>query len=267
MAFYASSFQFDGIPSETFGLLISEVDGSAVDSTMGSSNMDILSQRIYRRATPYFFGATPSENLSFDISATSLGDEIDADSFQAIQRWLFSPRTYRKLLIFQEDMQSVYFNCIFNNPKIIRIGNKISGFTATVNCDSPFAWNFPKTTTYTYTSPTIDSSVVFYNSSDDKDAYLYPSMVITMNSFGGSVTITNSSDASRVFSITDLSAGEIITIDSSLQTLSSSTGLKRLSLFNKKFLRFVPGVNNLRLQGNFSSMAVTVKTVSKKIGG
>ena len=264
MAFYGSSFQFDNIPSETFGLLISEINGSPVDSTMGSTSMDILNKRLYRRATPYFFGSSPSENLSFEISANALDmEEIDAETFQLIQAWLFSPRTYKKLLILQPDMESVYFNCIFNNPKIIRVGNKIVGFTATVECDAPFAWNFPKTTTYTYTNPTVDNSVVFYNGSDDKGAYLYPSTVITMNSFGGSVTITNSSDANRVFSITGLSAGEVITIDSSLQTLSSSTGLKRLSLFNKHFLRFVPAVNNLRIQGNISSVAITVRTVAK----
>jgi phage-related protein len=249
MAFYASSFQFDGIASETHDLLISEIEGSAVDSTMGSSNMDILSQKIYRRSTPYFYGATPSENLSFEISANTLsGDEIDAEDFQIIQAWLFSPRTYRKLLIMQPDMESVYFN-------------------STVQCDSPFAWKYPKTTTYTYTVPTVDSSVVFNNTSDDRGAYLYPTNVITMNTFGGSVTITNSSDASRVMTITGLSGGEVITMNSSIQTLSSSLGFKRMSNFNKHFLRLVPGVNNLRLQGNFSSMSVTVQTVAKKIGG
>jgi phage-related protein len=268
MAFYASSFQFDGIASETHDLLISEIEGSAVDSTMGSSNMDILSQKIYRRSTPYFYGATPSENLSFEISANTLsGDEIDAEDFQIIQAWLFSPRTYRKLLIMQPDMESVYFNSIFNSPKILRVGNKIVGFTATVQCDSPFAWKYPKTTTYTYTVPTVDSSVVFNNTSDDRGAYLYPTNVITMNTFGGSVTITNSSDASRVMTITGLSGGEVITMNSSIQTLSSSLGFKRMSNFNKHFLRLVPGVNNLRLQGNFSSMSVTVQTVAKKIGG
>jgi phage-related protein len=268
MAFYASSFIYDGTPSDNFGLLISEIEGSAVDSTMGSSSMDILNQKIYRRSSPYQYGMTPSENLSFEISANTLtGDEIDAEDFQIIQAWLFSPRTYRKLLIMQPDMESVYFNCIFNNPKIMRVGNKIVGFTATVTCDAPYAFNFPKTTTYTYSVPIVDSSVVFYNSSDDKGAYLYPSTVITMNSTGGSVTVTNSSDASRVFTITGLSGGEVITIDSSTQILSSSLGLMRMGNFNKHFLRFVPGVNNLRLQGNFSSMAVTVQTVAKKIGG
>jgi phage-related protein len=263
MSFYASSFQFDGIPSEAHDLLISEIEGSAVDSTMGSSNMDILNKKIYRRASPYF-----SENLSFEISAnTQSGDEIDAEDFQIIQAWLFSPRTYRKLLIMQPDMQSVYFNCIFNDPKIVRVGNKIVGFTATVQCDSPFAWNFPKTTTYTYAVPTVDSTVVFYNNSDDKGAYLYPTTVITLNSYAGDVTITNLSDASRVLTLTGLSAGEVITMDSSTQILTSSLSLLRMSNFNKHFLRLVPGANSLRLQGKILTVALTTQTVSKKIGG
>lgn len=269
MTFYARSFSYDGVPSEQFDLLISEIDGSAVDSTMGSSSMDILNQKIFRRSTPYLYGMTPSQNLSFDISAnTQSGDEIDAQAFQLIQAWLFSSRTYKKLLIMQEDMMDgVYFNCIFNNPKINRVGNKIVGFTATVECNAPFALNFAKTTTYTYSVPTVDNSVIFYNSSDDKGAYLYPTCTITMNSFGGYITITNSSDANRVFSIITLSAGEVITIDSSNQTMSSSLGLKRMANFNKKFLRFIPGVNNIRIQGNIASLAITVQTIAKKLGG
>ncbi len=268
MGFYARSFQFDGIPSETYNLLISEIDGSAEDETMGSSTMEIKSQKIYKKPVPYFYGMTPAENLSFDISAFTPDEEIDALSFQLIQAWLFSSRTYKKLLIFQEDMMDgIYFNCIFNNPKIIRVGNKIVGFTATIECDAPYGWNFPKTTTYTYTTPTVDNGFVFNNTSNDKGVYLYPDTVITMNAFGGSVTITNASDSSRVFSFTGMSPNEVITVDNNLQTISSSTGLLRLSNFNKHFLRLIPGVNNLRIQGNVSSLAMTTQTVSKKLGG
>jgi phage-related protein len=108
---------------------------------------------------------------------------------------------------------------------------------------------------------------VFNNASDDKCNYLNPTLVITMNTFGGTFSITNNSDAGRISSFTGLSAGEIITVNSSLQTLSSSLGVKRLSNFNKKFFRLSPGVNNLVIQGNISSLAMTTQFVSRKIGG
>lgn len=267
MSFYGRSFIFDSIPSDYYGIYIGELDSNGINESMGSSNMDILSQKIYRRSTPYFLGATPSPVLSFQMSAFSEGTEIDAEFFNLIQKVYFSSRSYKKLQIVQDDMAGVYFNCMLTDPKITRIGNLLSGLSFTVTCDSPTAWNFPKTTTYTYFTSVVDNTIVFNNASDDIGTYIYPQNVITVNNFGGDVTITNLSDSNRVFSFTALSANEVITIDNGLQTISSSTGLKRLSNFNKKFLRLVPGVNNLRIQGSVASLTMTTRTVCKKIGG
>jgi len=266
MAFFGRSFIYGGIVSDYYGLSIGDINSSDINETMGSSGMEISDQKIYRRATPYFYGATPSPVLKFDMSAFSK-EEIDADFFRLIQKVFFSSKKYKKLQIVQEDMAEVYFDCILNDPKIIRVGNLLRGISFTVQCSSPFAWKFPKTTTYSYTQPTINETIVFNNSSDDNGSYLYPKNVITMNSFGGNISITNLSDNNRVFSFTGLSSGEIITIDNSLQIISSSTGLKRLGNFNKKFLRMIPGVNTLRIQGAIASLATTCQFVSRKIGG
>jgi phage-related protein len=80
------------------------------------------------------------------------------------------------------------------------------------------------------------------------------------------VSITNLDDSNRVFSFTGVSPNEVLTVNNSLQTISSSTGLIRLSYFNKHFLRLVPGVNRLRIQGNVGSVAMTTQFVAKKIG-
>jgi phage-related protein len=228
--------------------------------------MEIMSQKLFRRSTPYFFGSSPSPVLSFEMSAFS-EEEIDADLFQLIQKVFFSSRTYKRLQIDQYDLQNTYFSCILNNPKIVRVGNLLSGIKFDVNCNSPFAFKFPKTVVYNYTVPVVDNTITFNNDSDDTGGYLYPSTIQTCNSFGGDISITNLDDSNRVSLLTGLLPNEIITIDSSLQTISSSTGLKRLSLFNKKFLRLVPGLNRLRIQGATSQFSMTTQSVSKKIGG
>lgn len=268
MAFYGRSFMYDGVASETFNLYIMDIDSNAINQSMASSSMDIKEQKVFRRPTPYFLGATPSPKLQFEFSAYS-EDEIDADTFQLISKWLFSSRIYKKLQIDQEDIRNIYFNCIFVDPKIVRVGNIIKGFTATVVCDSPYAWLSPRTVTYTYTDPNInDSPINFYNASDDAGAYLYPdSLIITMNSFGGTCDIVNQSDTNRLFYLFNLSPNEVITMNCNLQTISSSTGLKRLGNFNKNYLRLVPGINRLFLSGNVASMSMTTKFVAKKIGG
>jgi phage-related protein len=266
MAFFGSYFIYDGIPSETYGLKIMDIDSQEVSKSMGSSSMEILEQKIFRRAQPYFYGATPAPKLDFAFSAFA-ENEMDAEMFQLVQKWLFSSRSYKKLQIDQADIRDIYFDCILTDPTIVRVGNLIQGFSCQVQCNSPFAWKFPSTINYTYTSSIVDDSVVYFNGSDDTGGYLYPHLVITMNNLGGDVSITNSSDSSRVFSFTGLSAGEVITVDCSNQTISSSLGLKRLSNFNKKFLRLIPAVNNLRIQGNVANIAMTTQYIAKKLGG
>ena len=268
MAFFGRSFMFDGVPSEVYGLYIMDIDANAINQSMASSSMEIKEQKVFRRPTPYFLGATPSPKLQFEFSAYS-EEGIDADTFQIIARWLFSSRKYKKLQIDQEDIRNIYFNCIMNDPKIVRVGNIIQGFTCTVLCDSPYAWLYPRTVSYTYTDPNLnDSPITFYNASDDSGSYLYPdSLIITMNNFGGNCRIVNTSDNDRTFLLSNLLAGEVITMDCNLQTISSSTGLKRLENFNKNFLRLSPGVNYLKLTGNVGSLSMTTKFVAKKISG
>ena len=266
MSFYGSSFSYDNIPSELYGLRISSIDSQAVNESMGSSDVEIMNKKIYRRATPYFYGSTPSPVLSFEMSAYS-AQEIDAEFFQLIQKAYFSSRSFKKLQIFQYDMQDVYFNCILKSPKIVRIGNLLTGIKFEVVCDSPFAWRFPKVTNYTYTSSVVNDNVIYNNTTDDTGNYTFPSLIITMNNIGGDLSITNSDDNNRIFSFTGLSPNEILTIDCSLQTISSSTGLKRLSNFNKNFFRLLPKVNHLHIAGSITSIAMTVQTIAKKIAG
>jgi phage-related protein len=266
MSFYGSAFSYNNIQSESFGLRIAELDASGVNESMGSSSMEILEQKIYRRATPFFFGATPSPKLSFEMSAFS-ENEIDADLFQLIQKAYFSSRTYQKLYIDQVDMQSTYFNCILLDPQIVRVGNLLHGIRFTVSCDAPFAWGWPKTTTYNYTQTIVDSTETFLNTSDDTGGYLYPNLTITLNNIDDDLSITNLDDNNRVFAFTGISANEVLTINNGLQTISSSTGLRRLSNFNKHFLRLVPGRNRLRIQGNIASIQMVTQNIVKKIGG
>lgn len=265
--FYGRSFIYDGVPSETYGLYIMDIDADAISSSMGSSSMDIYEQKIYRKPTPYFYGSTPSPKLSFDFSAYSEG-EIDAIQFEAIQKWLFSSRTYKRFSIDQFDMQDIYFNAILNEPKINRVAGIIKGFSCTVVCDSPYALKYPQTTTYSYTTSVVDSTETYYNQSDDAGDYLYPtSLIITMNNTDGDVVITNLDDGNRVVSFTNLLPNEILTISPQYQTIQSSIGLKRLANSNKKFLRLVPGRNRLRIQGNVESIQMTNQFIAKKIGG
>ena len=263
MPFYSSSFVYDSRPSSYFNLYVSEIGGDGNSTWNGAGSMEIYNKKLYRRSTPFFYGSAVGDNMEFELSFTS-PEDIDSRTSELIQKWLFSSRSYKKLMIVQPDMQDVYMNVILNDPQVVREGNLIRGYTCTAQCDSPFGgWKFPKTKTYTYTAEVIDTTVTFNNTSDDNGDYLYPQLVITMNNAGGDITITNQSDSNRVFSFTGLFPSEILTVDNSLQQISSSTDLRRMSNFNKKFFRLIPGINTIRFQGNVSSIAMTYQFVAK----
>lgn len=266
MSFYGRAFIFSDIPSETYGLYISDLDASGISNSMGSYNVEIKEKKIFRRSVPYLFGVTGVPHLEFDMTVLA-EEELTAEDFEGVQKWLFGQDGYKTLQIDQYDMESVVFYAILNSPEIIRVGNKIQGCKFHVVCNSPFGFTFPKVYTCAYGSSVVDAMESFYNSSDDTSNYLYPSCVITMNNIAGNITITNESDNNRVFEITGLHANEVLTINNSLQTISSSTGLKRLGNFNKHWMRFVPYLNTLHVQGNVESIVMTYSDIVKKIGG
>lgn len=265
MSFYGSYFSFNNISSDMFGLRISELDSASLNELMGSSSMDIVEEKIYRRAKPIFLGATPAPKLSFPISVFSEA-EIDADLMAKIQKTYFSTRTYKRFSIDQFDLQDTYWEAMLQEPRITKIANESKGLSFTVACSSPYALHYPKVTTWSFTDPTVDQTVIFNNASDDSGDFLYPSLTITMNNTAnGDLTITNSDDANRTFTLTDLYQNEIIIMDCYLQTLKSSTGLYRLSKFNKRYLRLASGLNHLRIQGNVARIDMTTQFISKKI--
>ena len=263
MSFFSKNFVFNGIPSETYGVYITNL-GENESYTSGGGNIDINTQSVFRRSVPYFYGATQGNVLSFRCAITS-PDEITAGVSRSISRWLFGHLEYKKLQITQEDMQMSYFNCFLNNPETLRIGNIIHGYSFDVVCDAPYAWEFPKTLTKTYTAELASEDFTFQNISDDND-YLYPELVITFNSFGGNLTVTNTSDSDREFTLTGLLANEVLTIDNDRGILSTDQpDLLRMDKFNKNWFRLVSGRNDLELSGNISSFVMNYNLARKVV--
>ena len=260
MAFAGKNFVFDGTPSETYNLFVSNTESGDV-SINASSNVDIISESIYAKSVPYFYGAAQREVLTFPLFVSS-PEEIDAGVAGKISSWLFGQREYKKLQIYQSDLLDVYFNAFLTSPRARRVGNRIVGYDFTVTCDSPFAWMFPQTETYSYTTELVDDDVVIQNISDNSD-YLYMEMEITINGFGGSVTVTNNSDDGRIFGITGLTAGEVLTVDNDRGILTSSLDLRRLGSFNKNWFRLIQNKNEVNISGNVESIEMTYNFARK----
>ena len=270
--FYGSTFIFDDIPSENYNLRILgfEQTGGQANAPAGSEST-IYQTWLYRKPRPYFYGKSFETPLSFDLSVGSF-DDITAYDRGTIAKWLLGRNTYLPLQICQDDIADVYFNVIFTSADNIYIGNIQRGLTLHAQCDAPFGYTEEKTTTVSVSGNGVITNTTFNfdNKSDDTD-YLYPELVFTTNDIGTSLALTNNTDNSRKFEFggtgySNISPNETMTVDNYRQTLVSNSGLKRLSRFNKKWFRLLPGVNSLTLVGGLTSFQIKYK-FAKKIGG
>jgi len=250
-----------------FNLYITSPDGGDV-GVSGAGGVDLITEDTMRVVKPYLLYVKSNTPLSFDVSISS-PEELTAEDARIASRYLFGSQTYKKLWIIQPDMRDFYFNGIFTQYDTRKVGNRIIGFEATFTCDSPYGWQVPKEYTYSYTPPLIDEELNFLNLSDyvgTNQPNL--SFEITMGAFGGDISIENTSYSSSGLSMefTSLSASEVLTVGSSTGIISSSTGLRRMSNFNKKFLKLISGMNNLVLNGDISQLKITHQN-AVKLGG
>lgn len=263
MAFYAANFVYDGIPASEFGLRISSL--SEQENSVGAS-VELMTQSVYRRSKEYLLGVKQAPVLNIPITIT-VENELTATQASTISKWLFGQSTYKKLQIVQPDMEYVYFNCIFTNPSLIQIGNITRGFSATAVCDSPFAWEFPKATSYNFRDYLVMENILFNNTSDSSD-YLYPILLVRANMFGGYLRITNNSDNERAFYISNLQPNETVIIDNDLQYASGiETGINHLqdmAYSGYKWFRYIPGANNLSIEGHIDTLTF-INQFPKKI--
>lgn len=262
MAFWARTFVFDDIPSETFGLFIISEDAAGVIATSGSNSVELFTQEVYRRPKPYFFGTQQTPVLEFSLSFASL-TPVDAQKQRQIQKWLFGHSEYKKLQVMQCDMDDVYFNCIMTNPEVTTIGNYAYTFKCDVVCDAPWAWGFPHTTTY---GPFITEGTFSYNNTTDNNFYTYPEIVITLSSTGAGITLINTSDNNSTTTFDSLLQDEVLTINSDLSIIKSSTGLRRFSNFGGVMPRLVRGMNEFQVLGDIESISIIMQDAKKVIG-
>ncbi len=255
-SFYTYDFLFDNVPSQTYNIQIANFDGGGLFSGVGAPDASIHSQKVYRQDKEYYFGRSLDTVLEFPISFASKNVLSGMDR-ALISKWLFGRSGYKKFQIIQDDLNGAWFNCMFINPTPLYVGNINRGFTARCKCDSPYAYSPLRTVSRTFSGNNIITyDFTIYNDSDNDD-YLYPNISFELNTVGNSFSMVNSDDDDREFLFTGLLASEKIVIDSTLQTVTSSTGLLRLSNFNKHWLRLVPGINHLHVESGVWTFTIT----------
>lgn len=252
MSFYGTSFSFDGISCEEFGLMLYDLDSSTQGESSWATGTKIKEERIPGRVRSIYYGKTEESNLEFtlifgaDEHAARAGEPIDRYEMQAIAMWLTGPDDYRYLQIDQPDMAGLRYRCIITDLKMIEPHGKKWAFSCKVHCDSPYAYTFPQV--YQYSVKGLGTDIL---DSPSTVSILYrPKITIDIEST--SVSFFNQSNATGI-SFADLpQTPDTITIDCERGIITSASGLnlypylQSSDIYDKfNFIALLPGRNNL----------------------
>lgn len=266
MSFLGNYFNFDGINSKDFGLKIVSINGNLTDIPSGSG-YEYQTVSAIRNPKKLFLGLKESNALEFSIEIVS-ENPIDLPTFLRIKHWLFVNIGYQKLQIESEWYEDFYFNCILKPTEDIKFGGECFGIRCMVECDSPYAYTFSTTITYTF-----DSSIMNPFEFDNLSAEIYglrPIIEFKLSNSGKDFKILNLR-TNRVFEMTNLSPNEVITVDNQNEIITSSTGLNRFKNLsrnkNQGYLSFTHGVNKFECYGYAEYLKITYQFAVRLGGG
>jgi phage-related protein len=262
-SFFGSEIIFDNVPSSVFGLRLINFSTGKSDGSMGSEST-IIKKYIPRRSKSYYYGRM--QNIPLEISIT-LGAELplDGKARSAIEKWLLGRIGYLPLSIVQSDIDNITFNVMFKQGTIHYFGNINRSLEIKCECDSPWGYEYPNILIKTYSgSAIVNESFTYFNMSDDSD-YTKPLISFATSAIGTSFSLTNLTDNGRQFLFSGIGALETINVDNDKGIIDTSVNLLRMSNFNKKFFRLVPGKNDLVLAGGITNFSMTVNP-AKKVG-
>ena len=267
MNIYGCHFIYSGVNSNTYSLIIANVNTGIDNRSAGS----VDGEYIYRRSDKTFklLGDSHRESqMVFDVDIITDDESVlSNETRRAVEKWLFNKQTFRKLYIDEHDdplsetsemvdgqKKRLYMMCRFINPIKIDTGCGVVGYSATIECDSGFLWQ--DEITYTYTAEGQSSSGTFTISVDtDINDYTYPEVVITTAAGCEQFSIVNQTDnQNRATSFTDLTGQDVIRMNGARGFVDRNhygyfTGLN--------FIRLLDGNNVFTYTGDIASISFT----------
>lgn len=243
----SSSFTFDGIPSENYGVMIYFLDDSDTREISLGTDVELIEDRLPKRITPIHYGVDLNKSMSFPLTfgSTEYLEDYDVD---AILSWLTGHQQY-KWLEFVDGDHYVRYKCHLNNMESVYINGIPTAFTCDVECDGQFAYEYP--TVSEYTVDTTEAYIEYFNKSA-YNGYLYPQLELALSDDCNSLTIINESDNDREFKINYF---DRVTEDTTKQTYTyESTLAEEISKteVNSYFISWT--INTIPFSGNYGEI-------------
>ncbi|MBP5463032.1 MAG: hypothetical protein J6Y20_13060 [Lachnospiraceae bacterium] len=150
---YGSHFEYAGVSSRGYGLIIANVETERFRNTSGT----ITGVSLFHRGTKkrYLIDDDYSEfPVSYEVEIITDDDGcISAGDRRQIEKWLFNKPSYRKFYLDLDDdcdgetseiiggeRKRLFMNCRFINPVKLEYNGGIVGYRATLEADSGLWW-------------------------------------------------------------------------------------------------------------------------------
>lgn len=233
-------FNYDGVWSDTLGLMHVVLDSSLFEEPFGASR-EIIETEVRGRNKPLLHDVVESP-LQFDMTIAFKND-FDDSTIDYIIRWLFG-KVYKPLYF--EGAEDKVFMCMpVDSPTIFHTGTKKGFFTITMRCDSS---NLYSQTITTPLETVTGTKTITINNDGHYD--IYPEISILKNG-AGHITIENLSDGGSIFEIRDLTNQEDIYIDCEKEIIETDiVGVYRYENIIGEFTRLLYGENKLKITGD-----------------
>lgn len=249
-------FIYNGQSSDEFNVMIATIGMPEERQDLGMSR-EIVRNRPINSATDIIYGSYYNDNRKFPITLVKKdGSRFTNNDIRQLNAWLIGYNYPKKLELDSDvlEVENTYYNCLFTSAATINASGVIA-LTYEVVCDAPYGWeDFCEIYEINTEDQKQATTITFYNTSDEIEDYLYPSVKITKIG-NGDIEISYSENTINNVILKDLVDGEVVTIDNLRQIISSTKQTFTNTLggydnFNHNWLRLLHGDNVLDVYGN-----------------
>lgn len=239
----STSFTFDGLNSQDFGLSIIKLDSGFFPDPY-ISGQKINEEKIPKRHIPYFYGVEKTP-IEFEITCSLLEGEFTPEKRMQLASWLCK-EVYCDFIT-DDDPNKIY-KVISINPSDIMSAGMLQGyFKIQFRADAPWAWSHSQTKNFDLHLNETTSIITIRNDTNAL-VYYFPEIEFTLAGSTG-LTLKNLSNSNEIFQFTNLNSTETIYVNNERKQIISDMNLYRLGNFNKKWFRLVYGMNTIEVTG------------------
>jgi len=265
--FIGTKFKFNGETSDTHKVILVKVGESGMVPTSIGAGRSPVEEWIINRDTPYFYRAKMEpRQLNITITLNTPATPTltwDASTRADVFAWLYGPRSYCDFTSEDSNYEAID-KIIFTSPLEFTTADLANGYITLSAIALPHRYSTVQTTTVVVASTPVTTSInCLQNILNPKgEDYFYPTVTSTVGTGATTVSITNVTDSNRLFEVTGLSAGEVLTAQNQDKILTGTVHTNLIAnLTGHRWFRLKNGNNSV----TFSSIGTHVVTAQYPI--